>query len=112
MQHEPPKNGTKWLAIGLPVLVAVSGVLGFMYAIGQRTSKMVEVVEWKKETAPRIERIDSKGSVSFELFHIQYDKEQAQQYERIKELERQIGQIDVLKTRIDILERKQNEDRN
>lgn len=99
-------NGkTRWLAVSLPLLAAVMAVLGFMYGIGQRGGKITEVVEWKQETAPRIERMDSKGTISFELFHIQYDKEQAQQYERIKELESKIGQIDVLKSRIDALER-------
>jgi hypothetical protein len=103
----PNGNGkTKWLAIGLPLLAAIMAVLGFMYGIGQRGGKITEVVEWKKETAPRIERMDSKGTISFELFHIQYDKEQAQQYERIKELEREVKQIEVLKSRIDTLEKK------
>jgi hypothetical protein len=71
--------------------------------VGQRTGKISEVVDWKKETAPRIERMDSKGTISFELFHIQYDKEQAQQYERIKDLEKEIKQIEVLKARLEDL---------
>lgn len=79
-----------------------------MYGIGQRGGKITEIVEWKNDTAPRIERMDSKGTISFELFHIQYDKEQQQQYERIKELEKEIKQVEVLKSRIDNLERQNN----
>jgi hypothetical protein len=102
-------NGKAWLAVGIPIMAAATAVLGFMYGIGQRGGKITEVVDWKNETAPRIERMDSKGTVSFELFHIQYDKEQAQQYERIKELEKEIKQIEVLKSKVEALERKEHD---
>jgi hypothetical protein len=100
-------NGKAWLAVGIPIMAAATAVLGFMYGIGQRGGKITEVVDWKNETAPRIERMDSKGTVSFELFHVQYDKEQAQQYERIKELERKVEQIAVLKSQIEAMERRE-----
>jgi hypothetical protein len=38
---------------------------------------------------------------------VQYEKEQAQQYERIKELEKEIRQIEVMKQKIESLERAQ-----
>jgi hypothetical protein len=111
------KNGNgkaKWFAVAIPILAAATAVLGFMYGIGQRGGKITEVVDWKNETAPRIERMDGEGPVAFKLFHIQYDKEQAQQYERIKELEKAIydDRIKDLKARIETLERKPHEDRN
>jgi hypothetical protein len=102
-------NGrTKWVAIGLPLLIAVVSVFGFIYAIGQRTSKIVEVVEWKKEIAPRIERMDSKGTISFELFHEEYLRTQEKQEARLHELEKAIydKQIEDIKSRIQTLERK------
>lgn len=105
-------NGHKWLVISLPILAAIAGVLGFFYGIGQRGGKITEVVDWKTETAPRIERMDSKGTISFELFHIQYDKEQAQQYERIKDLEKEVKQIEVLKARLDDLKDDMRKQRN
>jgi len=115
----PEGNGNgkaKWFAVAIPILAAATAVLGFMYGIGQRGGKITEIVDWKNETAPRIERMDSKGTVSFELFHIQYDKEQAQQYERIKELEHALydERVKDLKSRIEALERerKSHEDRN
>ena len=98
---------TKWLAVIIPILSAAFAVVGFIYYIGQRGSKISEVVEWKKEMAPRIERMDSTGTISFSLFHAQYDKEQAQQYERIKELEKEIRQLEVIKQKVESLERAQ-----
>jgi hypothetical protein len=98
---------TKWLAIIIPILSAAFAVIGFIYYIGQRGSKIAEVVEWKKEMAPRIERMDAQGTLSFSLFHTQYEKEQAQQYDRLKELEKEIRQIEVMKQKIESLERAQ-----
>jgi hypothetical protein len=85
----------------------VAAVLGFMYTIGQRTSKINEVVIWKNETAPRIEKMDMQGSVSFLHFHTQYEKEQQQQYDRLKELEKDMRQQDVMKQKIEAMERVQ-----
>ena len=95
-------NGkTKWLAISIPILAAVTAVLGFFYGIGQRGGKITEVVDWKTETAPRIERMDSKGTISFKLFHDEYlQPKQAQQYERIKDLEKEVRHIEALKARV------------
>ena len=72
----------KWVAIGLPILIAVVGVLGFFYGVGQRTNKIAEVVDWKAETAPRIERMDAKGTTSFKLFHEEYLRTQERQEAR------------------------------
>ncbi len=108
-------NGkTKWLAISLPILAAIVAVLGFIYAVGQRTSKIIEVVEWKNDTAPRIERMDANGTTSFKLFHEEYLRTQARQEAKLIDLESQIHekQMEDLKQRIQTLERKPNEDRH
>lgn len=91
----------------LPLAVAAFSVIGFIYAVGQRGGKITEVVDWKKEIAPRIERMDSQGTTSFSHFHLQYEKEQLQQYERIKELEKEMRALDVMKQKIESLERAQ-----
>jgi hypothetical protein len=62
-------NGKRWVAIGSAVLSFVIGVIVASYVLGQRTGKVLDLQDWKNETAPRIERMDSKGTISFELFH-------------------------------------------
>jgi hypothetical protein len=104
---ETSNHKARWLAIVLPLAVAAFSVIGFIYAVGQRGGKITEVVEWKKEVAPRLERMDREGTLSFSQFHAQYDKEQGQQYERLKELEKEIRQIEVMKQKIEQLERAQ-----
>jgi len=102
-------NGrTKWIAIGLPLLIAIFGVIGFIYAVGQRTNKIVEVVDWKNETAPRIERMDARGTNSFEIFHDEYLRRQVRQEAELDKLEKEIHdrEISDLRERILTLERK------
>jgi hypothetical protein len=111
MPENEPRNGngrTRWLAISLPILAAITAVLGFFYGIGQRGGKITEVVDWKAETAPRIERMDAQGTTSFKLFHDEYLRTQARQEAKLIELEQQIHdrQMEDLKARIQTLERK------
>jgi hypothetical protein len=82
------KNGSKLLSIGLPIAVAAASVLGFIYAVGQRTGKVSEVVKWKEETVPIIARMDRDGTISFTHFKTQYDKVQEQQFNQLEELSR------------------------
>jgi hypothetical protein len=42
--HRNGNGKTKWIAISLPILAAITGVLGFMYGIGQRGGKITEIV--------------------------------------------------------------------
>jgi flagellar basal body-associated protein FliL len=109
MAEQHNGNGkAKWVAIGLPIIIAAVGVLGFFYGVGQRTNKIAEVVEWKQETAPRIERMDSQGTTSFKLFHDEYLRTQARQEAALIELEHQIRdkQLEDLRARLQTLERK------
>lgn len=108
---ETTKNGngkSRWLAIGLPLVIAAVGVLGFFYGVGQRTNKIVEVVDWKKDTAPRIERMDAKGTNSFEIFHEEYLRTQARQNNELERLRQEIHDKTIadIKERLLTLERK------
>jgi hypothetical protein len=108
-------NGkTKWLVIGLPLLAAIMAVLGFMYGVGQRGGKITEVVDWKNETAPRIERMDSQGTTAVKLFFEEYLRKQQRQDAERDEMKKEIHdkQMEDLKQRILTLERKPNENRN
>jgi hypothetical protein len=108
-------NGkTKWLAIAIPILAAATAVLGFFYGIGQRGGKITEVVDWKSETAPRIERMDSQGTTSFKLFHDEYLRTQSRQEDWIRKIEQDVHdkQMTDLKERVLTLERERNQNEN
>jgi hypothetical protein len=101
-------RGSKWLAVIIPLLSAAFAILGFVYFVGQRGGKIAEVVDWKTETAPRIERMDAKGTNSFEIFHEEYLRKQTRQDSRLDELEKAIHDKEIadMKERILTLERK------
>lgn len=96
-----------WMGMGKMVGSFVVGVVAASFVVGSRIQKVNDVVTWKAEVAPKLERMDMQGTQSFTHFHQQYEKEQAQQYERIKELEKESRQIEVIKQKIEGLERAQ-----
>jgi hypothetical protein len=102
-------NGkTRWMVVALPLASAIFAVIGTVYLVGQRTNKMVEVVDWKKETAPRLEKMDGEGTTSFKIFHDEYLRRQVRQESQLDKLEKDIHdkEISDLKERILTLERK------
>jgi hypothetical protein len=103
------KNGkAKWVAIVSTAVSFVVGIVFAAYVLGQRTGKVLDLSEWKTETAPRIERMDSQGTTSFKIFHDEYLRTQARQEAKLLELEQRIydKQIDDLKLRLQTLEKK------
>ena len=94
-----------WMGIGKIVIPFVIGVISTAFVVGSARQKVQDVVKWKEEMAPRIERMDATGTLSFAHFHTQYEKEQMHQLDRIKELEKEARQIETMKLKIESLER-------
>jgi hypothetical protein len=88
-----PEHKTEWFGIGKQILSFVAGVIVAAFVVGGARQKVHDLVIWKEEIAPRIERMDSKGTVSFEIFEKNYDKQQERQNERLKELEREVKDL-------------------
>ena len=83
-----------WVGIGKQVLSFVVGVIAAAFILGGARQRVNDVYQWKIEMAPRIERMDSKGTLSFELFHAEYMRTQARQEEKLKELEKEIRTLE------------------
>lgn len=94
-----------WIGVGKVAVPFVIGVISTAFVVGSARQRVSDIVQWKAEVAPRIERMDSQGTLSFSHFHTQYEKEQAHQYEKIKELEKEAKQIETMKLKIESLER-------
>jgi hypothetical protein len=84
------KHSTR-VAIASALVSLVFSIVFAAYIVGQRTGKVLEIDKWKQETAPRIERMDRQGTISFEHFLANYNKEQAEQYGRLKDLEQKMN---------------------
>jgi hypothetical protein len=76
---------------------AVSFIIGVIIAaftVGTARQKVREISVWKDETAPRIERMDATGTLSFAHFHAEYLRTQARQEEKLKELEKELKELE------------------
>jgi hypothetical protein len=115
-----------WADLAKYIASAVVGAIFAAFVLGRNAQKINDVVHWKTEVAPRIERMDRQGTLSFELFHERYKQEQSQQYDRLKDLENKMGariaperilkmeteinHLDQMELRIERLEKKVGED--
>ncbi len=107
-------NKELWVGLGKQLITFVAGVIVASFILGKNSQKINEMILWKQEVtqrwksdvAPRIERMDRQGSISFENFQTQYEKEQAKQYVRLQKLEDQVAHLETMKLQIDRLERR------
>ncbi len=105
MADDPQKHSTR-VAIVSALVSLVLSIVFAAYIVGQRTGKVLEIDHWKRDTAPRIERMDLEGSTATKNFVRTYEVEQAKQYKRIEHLESEVHHLDTLELRIERLEKK------
>ena len=76
---------------------ALSGVIAagaVIFFFGGREAKINDLVTWKTETAPIIKRMDTTGTLSFDLFHKEYLRTQQRQEETLKELDERLRELE------------------
>jgi hypothetical protein len=86
----PDGESSKWVGIWKPILSFFVGIIVASFTFGGRIQKVNDIVVWKNQIDPKIERMDSVGSLSFDHFHKQYEKDQARIDEHLKELDREM----------------------
>lgn len=83
-----------WMVdIGKQVLSFIVGVVVAAFMLGRGISKINSVAEWKAEVAPKIERMDTTGTLSFDHFHKQYDKDQHRIDDQLKTLTAEVKDL-------------------
>jgi flagellar basal body-associated protein FliL len=93
VDHETEDKTTKhslWVGIWKQVISFIVGVIVAAFVVGSARQKVSDLAKWKEEIAPKIERMDSVGSLSFDHFHKQYEKDQHRIDERLKDLEKDV----------------------
>ena len=108
MKEQDDSRHAMWVGLGKQVLSGLVGAIVAAFILGGARQRMADVGSWKAEVAPRIERMDSQGTNSFQHWKGSYDKEQNQQYERIQKLETEVAHLEAMKYRIDRLEKNHN----
>jgi hypothetical protein len=90
----PNEQPHPWIGIWKPILSFFLGVVIASFTFGSRIQKVNDIVTWKAHIDPKIERMDSVGSLSFDHFHRQYEKDQHRIDERLKELEQRARDLE------------------
>lgn len=103
-EGEPTQKHSNRVAIFSALVSLVLSIVFAAYIVGQRTGKVLEIEKWKNEIDPKISRMDSIGSLSFEHWKTAHDKESdnwkaahAREHDRVeahlKELDREIKEL-------------------
>lgn len=99
------------MGIGEKVISFVIGLVIASFFLGGARQRVTtlgqEMEDWKvewKEREKQITRMDLEGSVATKNFIHNYEKEQAQQYARLKHLEDQVSHLESTELRINRLE--------
>jgi hypothetical protein len=83
-----------WTNIASYAISAIIGAVFSAFVLGRNAQKINEVVEWKKEAVPRIERMDRSGTTSFDLFHAEYQRTQIRQEDHLKDLDKRVRDLE------------------
>ena len=70
------------------------GVIASTFWLGGREAKINQLVSWKEQTAPQIQRMDQKGTLSFEYFQDEYNRTQGRQEKRLDILEKEVHDLE------------------
>ena len=107
---ERPRNHVQlWTTIGKAAIPFIAGIASTAFLLGGRSQKAAsnqqDILLWKAEVAPQIQRMDAKGTVAGERYTLEQAKELGRIEERMKELEKESKQIEAMKLKIEGLER-------
>jgi hypothetical protein len=90
-----PEKNQLWIGFARTAVSGVIAAVAVIFFFGGREAKINDLVAWKVETMPKIQRIDSVGTLSFELFHKEYERTQARQEAEVKELEKRVRDLEM-----------------
>jgi hypothetical protein len=84
-----------WIGIGKQVISGMVGALVAAFLLGGARQRVASLgrdmedwkKEWKEVHKPHIDRMDSVGSLSFDHFHKQYEKDLQRTDDRLEKLE-------------------------
>jgi hypothetical protein len=83
-----------WIGVARTVVSGVIAAGAVIFFFGGREAKINDIVAWKADTAPKIQRMDTTGTLSFDLFHKEYLRTQARQEEALKDLDHRIRDLE------------------
>ena len=86
----PENTKTVWIGVARTVVSAILAAGAVIFFFGGREAKINDLVTWKSETAPKIQRMDTTGTLSFDLFHKEYLRTQDRQERQLEDLQKEV----------------------
>lgn len=93
MNDEPDHKHSLWMGIWKQAMSFLIGVIVAAFFVGSRTQRIKDIQTWKDHISPKIERMDSVGSLSFDHWKVTYEKEQKHNEDRLKTLEVDVKEL-------------------
>ena len=90
----PEDTKRLWMGAARTIVSGIIAATAVIFFFGGREAKINDLVTWKTETAPRIQRMDSEGSVSFHVFFKEYERTQRRQEDQMKELDKRVRELE------------------
>ena len=100
--YESNDKHSRWVALIKYIGSFSVGVVVAIFLLGGARQRVVTLgkdmenwnKEWREVHQPRIERMDSKGTTSFDLFHQEYLRNQHRQEETMKDLDKRVRELE------------------
>ena len=94
MPNDTANPKTVWIGIARTVVSGVIAAGAVIFFFGGREAKINDLVTWKGETAPIIKRMDTTGTLSFDLFHKEYMRTQERQERKMEDLDKRLRDLE------------------
>ena len=83
-----------WIGVARTGVSAIIAAIAVIFFFGGREAKINDIVAWKVRTEPVIQRMDTTGTLSFDLFHKEYERTQHRQEEQVKDLDKRVRDLE------------------
>jgi hypothetical protein len=89
-----PEKNQLWIGFARTAVSGVIAAVAVIFFFGGREAKINDLVNWKARTEPVIQRMDVSGTLSFDLFHKEYERTQARQEKRLDDLDERVRELE------------------
>jgi hypothetical protein len=94
LDEMPEDTKRLWLGAARTIVSGIIAAGAVIFFFGGREAKINDLVTWKSETAPIIKRMDTTGTLSFDLFHKEYERTQARQERKLEEFDKRLRDLE------------------
>lgn len=89
-----PEKNQLWIGFARTAVSGVIAAVAVIFFFGARESKINDLVAWKVKAEPTLQRMDTTGTLSFDIFHREYMRTQERQEKRLDDLDKRVRDLE------------------